>query len=104
MDELVAKFMPRFVTLARGRLRDALATAVERRHDRTDVAAHDLHSLAGEAGLLGLEGVIGAARKAEDAARRFGGSASEDDAIALVECLRVLELAVTQATSGYEDL
>jgi HPt (histidine-containing phosphotransfer) domain-containing protein len=104
MDELVAKFLPRFAALARERLRAALEGAVERRHDRAADAAHDLHALAGEAGLLGLEGVIGAARTAEDAARRFCGTAAEDDALAFVASLKILERVVTHAMSDYGDL
>jgi regulator of protease activity HflC (stomatin/prohibitin superfamily) len=63
-----------------------------------------MHSLAGEAGLLGLEGVIVVARAAEDAARRFAGSPGEDAAAAFVDCLRSLERAVAAATSGVVDV
>ncbi len=103
MDELVAKFLPRFAALAQSRLRAAMDAAVHGHHDRAEVTAHDLHSLAGEAGLLGLEGVIEAARTAEDAARRFGGSTSEEDTRAFVDCLKVLERAVTHAMSDNGD-
>jgi HPt (histidine-containing phosphotransfer) domain-containing protein len=104
MDELVAKFLPRFAALAKDRLRVAMDAAVHGNRANADVIAHDLHSLAGEAGLLGLEGVIEAARKAEDTARRFGGSTSDEDASALVDCLKVLERAVTHAMGDNGDL
>ncbi|MGH7297963.1 MAG: Hpt domain-containing protein [Polyangiaceae bacterium] len=100
MDELVARFMPRFAALARERLQVATRTAAERRHRDAEAVAHDLHALAGEAGLLGLEGVVGVARSAEEAARRFGGTGSEGDAQALAESVRTLEQAVAGATGG----
>ncbi|HEY1690879.1 MAG TPA: Hpt domain-containing protein [Polyangiaceae bacterium] len=103
MDELVAKFLPRFAVLARDRIEGALRAAEGRRHDRAEAVAHDMHSLAGEAGLLGLEGVIVVARAAEDAARRFGGSGGDADAAAFVDCLRSLERAVAAATNGVTD-
>jgi HPt (histidine-containing phosphotransfer) domain-containing protein len=99
MDELVAKFLPRFTVLARERLRKATDTATQRRHDQADAAAHDMHSLAGEAGLLGLEGVITVARQAEEAARRFGATGAEADAVTLTESLTALERAVNDATA-----
>jgi hypothetical protein len=99
MDDLTAKFLPRFARLAHERLRKALESAIDRRRDRAEGVAHDLHALAGEAGLLGLEGVIGAARKAEEAARRFSNTGSEGDAVSFVECLKTLERAVADATA-----
>jgi HPt (histidine-containing phosphotransfer) domain-containing protein len=100
MDQLTAKFLPRFATLAQERLRRAIESAIDRRRDRAEGVAHDLHALAGEAGLLGLEGVIGVARKAEEAARRFGNTGAEGDAVSFVECLKLLERAVADATGG----
>jgi HPt (histidine-containing phosphotransfer) domain-containing protein len=100
MDELVAKFLPRFAALARERLRVAAGAAAARRPTDAEAVAHELHALAGEAGLLGLEGVIGVARSAEEAARRFGGSGSESDAAAFADSVRSLEQAVAEATGG----
>lgn len=100
MDDLVARFLPRFAVLARERLRHALQTATDRRPEGAAAVAHDMHALAGEAGLLGLEGVIGAARRADEAARRFGGSGTENDALVFVDCLKTLERAVAEATGG----
>lgn len=97
MDELIAKFLPRFETLARERLRRAAECASSRKHELAEDIAHDLHSLAGEAGLLGLEGVTTTARTAEQAARRFGDTREEDDANGLGECLVELERALADA-------
>ena len=100
MDELVAKFLPRFSALARERLRHALLAATERRREGTAGIAQELHALAGEAGLLGLDAVLDAARRAEEAARRFGATGAEADAIAFADTVRGLERAVTDATDG----
>ncbi len=64
------------------------------------MVVHEMHALAGEAGLLGLEGVIEFARSAEEAARRYGGSHNDGDAVALLTSLQDLERAVTQATKS----
>jgi hypothetical protein len=100
MDELIEKFMPRFAALARDRLRQAMQTAKDRRPEATAGIVHELHALGGEAGLLGLERVLVAARRAEHAAQRFGKTGAESDAVAFVEHLRSLESAVTEATDG----
>ena len=100
MDDLVARFLPRFAALARERLQKATGIAAQRDRDGAGAVAHDLHSLAGEAGLLGLEGVIDLARIAEDAARRFGSSGSDGDAESFATCLAQLEAAVTEATAA----
>jgi hypothetical protein len=101
MDDLTAKFLPRFVALTRDRLRRAMEAAIDKRGDRAEAAAHDLHALAGEAGLLGLEGgVIGLARAAEEAARRFVGTGAEGDAVAFADSLKRLERAVNEATAA----
>jgi HPt (histidine-containing phosphotransfer) domain-containing protein len=100
MDDLIAKFLPRFIALTRERLRRAMETAIDGRSDRAEAAAHDLHALAGEAGLLGLEGVIGLARSAEEAARQFGATGAESDAVTLVDSLKKLERAVSETTAG----
>lgn len=97
MDELVAKFLPRFAALARERMRRAAECASSRKHELAADIAHDLHSLAGEAGLLGLESVTTTARSAEQAARRFGDTREEDDANGLGECLVNLERALADA-------
>jgi HPt (histidine-containing phosphotransfer) domain-containing protein len=100
MEGLLAKFLPRFLALAHDRLRNGLEVATNRWRDRAEGIAHELHALAGEAGLLGLEGVVDHARTAEEAARRFGGTGDEDDATSLVESLKRLENAVTNAAHG----
>ncbi|HEX8789937.1 MAG TPA: hypothetical protein VF765_03230 [Polyangiaceae bacterium] len=97
MDELLAKFLPRFASLARERVQRATECVSSRKHEAAAEIAHDMHSLAGEAGLLGLEGVTTTARCAEEAARRFGDTREEDDANGLGECLEKLERALADA-------
>jgi HPt (histidine-containing phosphotransfer) domain-containing protein len=97
MDELVAKFLPRFAALAGERVRRASECASSRKHELAAAIAHDLHSLAGEAGLMGLEAVTTTARSAEQAARRFGDTREEGDANGLAKCLEDLERALADA-------
>jgi HPt (histidine-containing phosphotransfer) domain-containing protein len=103
MDGLVAKFLPRFVGLTHDRLRRALEVASNGWRERADGVAHDLHALAGEAGLLGLEGVMEQARTAEQLARRFGASGAKEDAASLIDSLRRLEDAVTRTKQPEMD-
>jgi hypothetical protein len=97
IDELGGIFIPRFAALARERLQRAMQIAIDRQHEKVGAVTHELHAMAGEAGLLGLEDVMGAAREAEAAARLFGGSAVEPDASALLDCLKRLEHVVDEA-------
>jgi HPt (histidine-containing phosphotransfer) domain-containing protein len=99
MDELVAKFLPRFSALANQRLGRALELTQQRQHARADAIAHDLHSLAGEAGLLGLEQITTLAKGAEKSARRYHESGAEADALGLVERLEDLTAAVVRVTT-----
>jgi HPt (histidine-containing phosphotransfer) domain-containing protein len=99
MDEITAKFLPRFAALSRDRLTRAIEVATARRKEGAEQVARELHALAGEAGLLGLEQVTGVARRAEEAARRFAGSAGGEEADELLEWLQKLERAVTEATT-----
>jgi HPt (histidine-containing phosphotransfer) domain-containing protein len=100
MDHLTTKFMPRFAALARERLHKALQVAKDRRHERASGVVYDLHAIAGEAGLLGLDAVLVAARKAETAAREFGaGEPSADAVAAFVESLQFLEHALIEAVT-----
>lgn len=99
MDELVAKFLPRFEALANERLHKALEIASKRQHERAGDIVHDLHSLAGEAGLLGLEAVTSMARGAEDSARKYRDTRAEAEAAGLVDRLEKLSAAVYEAAT-----
>ena len=95
MDEdLYAKFLPQFVALARTRVSVALAAVAQRDHGALPSTVRELHSLAGEAGLLGLNEVIPLARDGERKAKVLHVSRSDADAEALVAALRALEHAI----------
>jgi len=93
MDELYAKFLPQFITLARSRVALALAMAAPagpRDDDTTKKIVRELHTLAGEAGLLGLREVVPLARDCEDKAKLLQLTRSEADADGLVAALHKL--------------
>ena len=99
MEELSAKFLPQFVKLARSRLTDALTAAGARDHQAAPGIARELHTLAGEAGLLGLYEVVPLARDGEQKARSLGASRAEADAELLVDVLRQLERVIERIGS-----
>jgi chemotaxis protein histidine kinase CheA len=90
-DDLAARFLPQFVALARARVDVALAAAARRDHGATTTTVRELHSLAGEAGLLGLHQVIPLARDGEHKAKLLRASQADADADALVAALRELD-------------
>jgi len=94
----LTRFLPRFAALARDRIARAMAVASAGDASGAPKVTGDMHSLAGEAGMLGLEAVLQAAIAAESAARRFAAEGGE--ALALGRALRELEAAVTAATQG----
>jgi HPt (histidine-containing phosphotransfer) domain-containing protein len=67
-DNLKREFLPRFFGLARKRVERGREVARAPTAESCDALAREMHALAGEAGLLGLEAVLGAARQAELAA------------------------------------
>jgi hypothetical protein len=94
MSDLFEKFLPRFAALAETRLRRAIAVAAERRHEEAQVVGEELHSMAGEAGLLGIAPILESARRAELLAKKYHSSCAEDDASALAAALRDVEAAL----------
>jgi hypothetical protein len=94
----LTRFLPRFAALARDRIARGMAVASARDLARASSVIGDMHSVAGEAGMLGLEEVLRAAIAAETAARRF--AADGGDAPSLDSALRELQAAVAAATQG----
>jgi HPt (histidine-containing phosphotransfer) domain-containing protein len=76
MEELRRKFMPRFVAMGRERAQRARESC----EGRLDLAAAEMHALAGEAALLGLGEIDVLAREGERAARQKQSQ----------ECVRIL--------------
>lgn len=95
MDDLYEKFRPQFVELARVRIERAKETLAARpEHAAMTVVIREFHSIAGEAGLLGLPHVMGLARQTEDLAKRFRDSGAAADADALAGAIRDLKTAL----------
>jgi HPt (histidine-containing phosphotransfer) domain-containing protein len=101
MDDLNAKFLPQFVALARARVAAALKAAAARDHLATTTTARNLHTLAGEAGLLGLHDVIPLAREGEQRAKSLGASRTDADAELLIDALRRLEQVIESIGATY---
>jgi HPt (histidine-containing phosphotransfer) domain-containing protein len=101
MDDLSAKFLPQFLELARSRVTTAIKAAVARDHHATTAIARNLHTLAGEAGLLGLHDVVPLARDSEHKAKSLGASRAEADAELLVDALRRLERVIESIGATY---
>jgi len=91
MDELHAKFLPQFVEIARLRVATAVKAVSERDHAAMPKIIRELHSLAGDAGLLGLRDVVPLARDGEHRAKALHVSRSDGDADALTAALHQLD-------------
>jgi HPt (histidine-containing phosphotransfer) domain-containing protein len=100
MDELYAKFLPQFVTLARSRLALAISTAGVRDDAAVTKTVRELHTLAGEAGLLGLRQVVPLARDCEQKAKQLHSSRADADAETLVAALRQLAGVIEEVSKA----
>lgn len=97
MDDVKAKFLPRFCTLAKDRIRTGQKVAsVAPRGEEALHLARELHSLAGEAGLLGFSELLSLARAAEEAATELHSRRNEERQKALETALAKLLEAVTR--------
>jgi HPt (histidine-containing phosphotransfer) domain-containing protein len=94
MEDLQAAFLPRFLEAARGRVARALAAAGDTERDGTATTLRDLHSLAGEAGLLGLTSVLALARAGEEKARALVAARNDETVAALRGALDDLSRAL----------
>jgi len=95
MEDIQKKFLPRFVALAKERIGNGLRVAKDA--DGGDEALHlarELHSMAGEAGLLGLGHLLSLARGAEEAATQLHAVRSDPRRVALATALLVLQSAI----------
>lgn len=90
-DELLARFLPQFLALARSRVDAGLAAAAQREPAALSKSARELHTLAGEAGLLGLTDVVPLARDSEKKAKVLLASRADPDAEALIAALHQLK-------------
>jgi len=85
--ELLARFLPRFIETAEGRLATLTELLAHRNDDGVPAKVRgEYHSLAGEASMLGLVEIGNQARAAENAAVQWEGG----DTRAMMTCLRTL--------------
>jgi len=96
MDDLHSKFLPQFVVLARSRVALALKVTIERDHAAAPKVVRELHTLAGEAGLLGLHDVVPLARDSEQKAKDLHRTRADADADMLVAALQQLERVIDE--------
>jgi len=99
MEDLYEKFLPQFVEQARARIARATATLAQPDPSAMTVVVREIHSIAGEAGLLGQGGIMALARQGEELAKRVrdaGAAPAEGDLQALAGALRELEQALDQ--------
>lgn len=96
MDDLTAKFLPQFIKLARSRIALADKLKIERDFGSATKVLRELHTLAGEAGLLGLHAVVPLARDCEHKAKELNRTRSDADADMLGAALRELERVIDQ--------
>jgi two-component system chemotaxis sensor kinase CheA/two-component system sensor histidine kinase and response regulator WspE len=96
MEEIRRRFLPRFAEAARERIArgSEIASSPQRGGQEALQLARELHSLAGEAGLLGFTSVIKLARTAEEAATELHAARSDIKATALTNALKELTTAI----------
>jgi len=94
MDDLYSRFLPQFVKLARTRIAVAITTATQGDTAAAKTLVRELHTLVGEAGLLGLTAVIPLARVCEQKAKLLQNHRSEADVEVLVAALRELDQVI----------
>lgn len=93
---IARSFMARFADLSERRIARGRSAAADR--GALKDIARELHSMAGEAGLLGVPEVMALARAAEQAALELARSGSGECHEALCCALTDLETAVRNAT------
>lgn len=91
LEELRARFRNRFIDTARDRIRRCLTMLSD--SGRAMELASELHSLAGEAAMLGLDTISATARSGEDAARQWS-AASTAAQVACARAVRTLRQQV----------
>jgi HPt (histidine-containing phosphotransfer) domain-containing protein len=93
-QDIIAMFLPRFVTNARGYI--AGATAATERRDPAALAGvvRNMHSIAGEAGLLGFRELVALAREGEARAQRLAAEPSDHAAAQLTDAIARLATEV----------
>jgi HPt (histidine-containing phosphotransfer) domain-containing protein len=101
MKEIQAQFLGRFSETARGRLARMRAAITDPHGAGLATVIHELHSFAGESGLLGYSQFVAIARDGEAEAKRrqAGGSADATFALDVVARLEQMLDELTAPTS-----
>jgi len=87
MDDLLTRFLPRFVESARARIRHAAELFAARDFGKL---ASEMHTLAGEASVLGLSEIGALARDAEHMARNATVDGCEEKLAEIERSIAVL--------------
>jgi HPt (histidine-containing phosphotransfer) domain-containing protein len=101
IEDLQARFLPRFLSTARQRIERVRGIVASRDHGALLGAVRELHALVGEASLLGLEVVIPRAHHAEQVTQALADTRGDEAAVgfALDALEKGLEL-VTPSLTG----
>jgi HPt (histidine-containing phosphotransfer) domain-containing protein len=83
IEDIRGTFLHRFTSLARTRLAKSREAAGD--PALLGTAVRELHSLAGEAGLLGIADVVPLARRGEDLARKLGSGEPGESLVAILD-------------------
>ncbi|MCG8424646.1 MAG: response regulator [Proteobacteria bacterium] len=100
IDELRARFGARFLEIARGRIRRSLE--LMGRSDGADQLITELHSLAGESSMLGLEQVAEMARNGEEDAKQWK-QGSTTAKLYCARTVRTLSQRIEELASSLEE-
>jgi HPt (histidine-containing phosphotransfer) domain-containing protein len=80
-EDLWARFGARFIDTARTRLSRVSPVVDAGSREGLANVVHEMHSLAGEASMLGVAPIAELARRVEVAAKKWGGATDEDAAV-----------------------
>jgi HPt (histidine-containing phosphotransfer) domain-containing protein len=94
MEDLFAKFLPQFTDLARERIQRAQEASAHPDATTMTAVMRELHSIAGEAGLLGVASLVPIARHAEEQAKRLRDHPDAADTGPFVGALDELRRAI----------
>lgn len=102
LADLQRKFFPRFAKSAKERILEGVRTAKHLEGDGALLLARQMHSLAGEAGLLGLGDLVVIARAAEEAATQLHADPTDSRREGVVAALSELESALGRVESTFQ--
>jgi HPt (histidine-containing phosphotransfer) domain-containing protein len=91
MNELVAKFLPRFVTSARAQMAKVNSWLARRDQAEKKNALREMHSLKGDAGMLDLAEVAALAKECEKEVAKLHADSSDAEIEHVAAALRRLE-------------